>query len=107
MFPTELGLPDYYDERYDPLWAAIQETDLPICCHIGIEHDARRAWPTRDPTPQQGMIDPMVGLFTGEALGMWILERRVRALPRPEGGVRRARARLGRVVAASSPTTWC
>ena len=36
MFPPEVGLPDYYHERYDPLFAAIQETGLPICCHIGL-----------------------------------------------------------------------
>ena len=35
MFPTELGFADYFHERYDPLWSAIQDTDLPICCHIG------------------------------------------------------------------------
>src|SRR5439155_2020738 len=26
VFPPELGLPDYWDNRYDPLWAAITET---------------------------------------------------------------------------------
>ena len=26
VFPAELGLPDYFDERYDPLWDAIPET---------------------------------------------------------------------------------
>ncbi len=72
VFPTELGLPDYYDERYHPLWATIQETGLPICCHIGLNtnlDDLTR----RDPTPQKGVMVPMTALCTAEAFGMWIL----------------------------------
>jgi predicted TIM-barrel fold metal-dependent hydrolase len=72
VFPVELGLPDYWDERYDPLWAAISEVDLPICCHIGLNtqlEDLAR----RDPTPQKGIFVPMTALSTAEALGMWLL----------------------------------
>src|SRR5262245_23011674 len=50
VFPPEVGLPDYYHERYDPLFTAIQETGLPICLHIGLNTmlaDLQR----RDPTP--------------------------------------------------------
>ena len=36
VFPAELDLPDYWDRRYDPLFGAIQDTELPICCHIGL-----------------------------------------------------------------------
>jgi predicted TIM-barrel fold metal-dependent hydrolase len=71
VFPNELGLADYYDGRYDPLWAAIQETGLPICCHIGLNtnlDDLVR----RDPTPQKGVMVPMAALSTGEAFGMWM-----------------------------------
>jgi len=35
VFPNELGFDDYFHERYDPLWSAIQAAELPICCHIG------------------------------------------------------------------------
>jgi predicted TIM-barrel fold metal-dependent hydrolase len=72
LFPAELGLPDYWDERYDPLWAAIEEADLPICCHIGLNtqlDDLAR----RDPTPQKGIFVPCVPLTTAEALGMFIM----------------------------------
>ena len=34
-YPAELDAPDYYEDVYDPLWAAIQDVDLPICCHLG------------------------------------------------------------------------
>lgn len=72
VYPAELGLPDYWDMRYDPLWAAIRETGLPICLHIGLNtqlDDLAR----RDPTPQKGIMVPMVALSAAEAMGMWIM----------------------------------
>jgi predicted TIM-barrel fold metal-dependent hydrolase len=72
VFPAELGLADYWDRRYDPLFAAIQDTELPICCHIGLNtqlDDLAR----RDPTPQKGIFVPMVALSAAEAFGMWIM----------------------------------
>ena len=72
VFPAELGLPDYWDARYDALWAAVQEADLPICCHIGL-NTRLEDLAVRDPTPQKGIFVPMVGLSSGEAFGMWLL----------------------------------
>jgi uncharacterized protein len=80
VFPTELGLPDYYDERYHPLWATIQETGLPICCHIGLNtnlDDLTR----RDPTAQKGVMVPMTALCTAEAFGMWIMSGTLERFP--------------------------
>ncbi|MBV8951551.1 MAG: amidohydrolase [Actinobacteria bacterium] len=72
VFPAELGQPDYFHERYDALWGAIQDTGLPICCHIGL-NTALDDLTRRDPTPQNGVMVPMTGLSAGEALGMWML----------------------------------
>jgi predicted TIM-barrel fold metal-dependent hydrolase len=72
VYPAELGLPDYWDGRYDPLWAAIQETGLPICCHIGMNTQLE-SLARRDPTPQKGVFVPMVALSSAEAMGMWLL----------------------------------
>ena len=72
VFPPEVDLPDYYHERYDPLFAAIQETNLPICCHIGL-NTMLSSLTERDPTPDRGIMVTMVGLSTGEALGMWVM----------------------------------
>jgi uncharacterized protein len=80
VFPTELGLADYHDERYQPLWAAIQETGLPICCHIGLNthlDDLTR----RDPTPQKGVMVPLAALSTAEAFGMWMLTGTLERFP--------------------------
>ena len=72
VFPAELGLPDYWDERYDPLWAAIQETGLPICLHIGLNTQLE-SLAERDPTPQKGIFVGAVALSTAEPLGMFIM----------------------------------
>jgi uncharacterized protein len=71
VFPAELGLPDYWDRRYDPLWSAISDTDLPICCHIGL-NSSLEDLARRDPTPQKGIFVPLVALSAAEAFGMWI-----------------------------------
>jgi predicted TIM-barrel fold metal-dependent hydrolase len=72
LFPAELGLPDYWDQRYDPLWATIQEVDLPVCCHIGLNTQLD-GLAQRDPTPQKGIFVPCVPLSTAEAFGMFIM----------------------------------
>ena len=78
VFPPEVGLPDYIDERYDPLWSVITETGLPICCHTGL-NTSLNSLAQRDPTPQRGIMVSQVPLMTTEAFGMWtiggILER--------------------------------
>jgi len=72
VFPPEVDLPDYYHERYDPLFAVIQETGLPICCHIGL-NTMLDGLVARDPTPGSAVMVPMTALSVGEALGMWIM----------------------------------
>jgi predicted TIM-barrel fold metal-dependent hydrolase len=72
VFPAELGLPDYWDTRYDPLWTAVQDADLPVCLHIGLKLGLGDVI-ARDPTPMRGIFIPMVQLATSEALGMWLL----------------------------------
>jgi predicted TIM-barrel fold metal-dependent hydrolase len=72
VFPAELGLPDYWDQRYDPLWEVIQEVDLPICLHIGL-NTGLESLARRDPTPQKGIFVGAVALTTAEPLGMFIM----------------------------------
>jgi predicted TIM-barrel fold metal-dependent hydrolase len=72
VYPAELGLPDYWDTRYDPLWTAISDADLPICLHIGL-NTALDDLARRDPTPQKGIFVPLVALSAAEPLGMWIM----------------------------------
>jgi predicted TIM-barrel fold metal-dependent hydrolase len=72
VFPAEFGLPDYYDARYYPLFAAIEDSGLPICCHIGFKKSLDELT-QRDPTPQKGIMVSMTPLMTAESFGMWIM----------------------------------
>jgi uncharacterized protein len=80
VFPSELGLPDYFARRYDRLWSAIQDTGLPICCHIGLNTQLDDLF-VRDPTPSKGIMPSMTELSTAEALGMWILTGTLERFP--------------------------
>ena len=72
VFPVELGLPDYWDARYDPLWRVISDSGLPVCFHIGLNTQLENL-AERDPTPQKGIFVAMTALSTGEPLGMLVL----------------------------------
>ena len=71
-FPSELGLPDYGDRRYDPLWAALGETGITVMNHLD-----RRAslWDVfrRDPTPQKGIFTGLPAFAIAETLEWYIL----------------------------------
>lgn len=71
-YPSELGLPDYHDRVYDPLWAAFSETGIPVHHHLG---NSNAMWDLfrRDPTPQAGIYNAMNQMALGENIGFWIL----------------------------------
>jgi predicted TIM-barrel fold metal-dependent hydrolase len=72
VFPAELGQADYHDDRYAPLFSVIEDTGLPICCHIGLKTSLDDVV-QRDPTPQHAIMVSLTPLMTAEALGMWIM----------------------------------
>ena len=72
VFPPEMGLPDYWLEHWDPLWAAVTETGLPITCHVGL-NTALNSLAQRDPTPQRGIMVSVIAPTTSEAFGMWMV----------------------------------
>ena len=71
VYPIELGAPDYYDPVYDPLWAAIQDTGLPACFHIGLAPIPY--YKGEPPQFSQGTMQPMSGMFTSVQYGHFIL----------------------------------
>ncbi len=81
VFPSEFGLPEYFDDRYAPLLGLIEETGLPICCHIGLNTNLDQLM-RRDPTPNKGVMVPVTGLMTAEAFGMWIMGGVLERFPR-------------------------
>jgi predicted TIM-barrel fold metal-dependent hydrolase len=72
VFPAEVGQPDYFDERYDRLFAAISETGMPVCNHIGL-NTALNTLADRDPTPRLAWTLSCMPPSACEALGMWLL----------------------------------
>jgi len=80
VYPIELGAPDYYDPVYDPLWAAIQETGLPACFHIGLAPIPY--YGANEPQFMQGTMQPMSGMFTSVQYGNFILSGIFERFPR-------------------------
>lgn len=80
-YPSELGLPDYHDRRYDPLWAAFSETGIPVHHHLG---NSNAMWDLfrRDPTPQAGIYNAMNQMALGENIGFWILPGTLERFPK-------------------------
>jgi predicted TIM-barrel fold metal-dependent hydrolase len=79
-FPSEIGLPDYHDPVYDPLWGVLQETGISISHHLGNRHwlyDIFR----RDPTPQAAIFTSMPALALSEAIAWWILTGTLERFP--------------------------
>jgi predicted TIM-barrel fold metal-dependent hydrolase len=79
--PSSLGLPDYYDERYDPLWGQLSEMEIPVCLHLGVEDE----WwdiARRDPTPQLAVFTSQPAMRLSEELGMLLLSGLLERFPK-------------------------
>jgi len=72
LYPTDLGLPPYFDPSYDRLWAAIQETGISISQHVGA-NDALWHILRYDTTPAKGIFQSLPPMFMSEVLANWIV----------------------------------
>jgi predicted TIM-barrel fold metal-dependent hydrolase len=80
-FPADLGLPDYHDPRYAPLWSILQETGIPISHHLEVKSALGEVY-LRDPTPQKGIHNSLPCTALAETLGFWILTGTLERFPR-------------------------
>ena len=71
-FPSELGLPDYHDPGYDPLWGVLQETGISVSHHLGNKASLYEVL-QRDPTPQGAIFTSLPAFALAEVIGWWIL----------------------------------
>ncbi len=80
-FPSDLGLPDYQDKRYIPLWKTIEESGLAIMNHLDVR---AAAWDLfrRDPTPQKGIFTGMAWAPLAESICFWILTGTLEKYPK-------------------------
>ncbi|MBJ22750.1 MAG: amidohydrolase [bacterium] len=81
LYPTELGLPPYFDAAYDPLWAAIEETGIPISQHVGA-NDALWNILGYDTTPARGIFQSLPPIFMAEVIANWIVGRVFERFPK-------------------------
>lgn len=72
LYPTDLGLPPYFDERYAPLFSAIEETGIPISQHVGA-NEALWHILRYDTTPAKGVFQSLPPIFMAEVLANWIV----------------------------------
>jgi predicted TIM-barrel fold metal-dependent hydrolase len=79
-FPSELGLPDYHEELYDPLWGALQETGLSISHHLGNRNSLWEVF-RRDPTPQAAIFTSLPAMALAEVVAWWILTGTLERFP--------------------------
>ena len=79
-FPSEFGLPDYHEERYDPLWSVLQETGISISHHLGNRASLYDVF-QRDPTPQAGIFTALPAMALAEVVAWWILTGSLERFP--------------------------
>jgi len=72
IYPTEIGLEPYWDERYEPLWGAIQEVGIPVSQHVG-SNSYLGGLMQSDPTPVKGLFQFLPPIFMAEVLGTWVV----------------------------------
>lgn len=80
-FPADLGLPDFHDPRYIPLWKTIEETGLTIMNHLDLKADLWDVF-RRDPTPQKGIFTALPWAPMAETLCFWILTGTLEKYPK-------------------------
>jgi predicted TIM-barrel fold metal-dependent hydrolase len=80
-FPSEYGLPDVQDRRYDPLWSAISETGLTILNHLEITKDLWKVF-ARDPSKQKGIFTGMPAMMMADPIAFWILTGTLERFPK-------------------------
>ncbi len=80
-FPSDLGLPDYHDPIYIPLWKTIEETGVTIMNHLDVRTEAWSLF-KRDPTPQKGIFTAMPWAPLAESICFWILTGTLEKYPK-------------------------
>ena len=67
--PSKLGLPSIHDRVWDPMWAAAQETGLPVCLHNGSGH-----WmPPMSPGATLNIANAVVGVLGPMTVFDWCM----------------------------------
>ncbi len=71
-FPSEKGLPDFQDKRYERVWSTLEETGIAVLNHLEIREGFWDVF-RRDPTPQKGIFTAVPAMAMSETIMFWIL----------------------------------
>ncbi|TXI86575.1 MAG: amidohydrolase [Cupriavidus sp.] len=80
-FPSDMGLPDFYDKSYERLWHTIEDTGLTILNHLDLRASLWDVF-RRDPTPQKGIFTALPWAPLAETICMWILTGTLEKYPK-------------------------
>jgi predicted TIM-barrel fold metal-dependent hydrolase len=62
--PVPLGHPSFHSDHWEPLWDAVEETDLPLCLHFGTSRDI----PVTAPDAPEAVFISLMGTNSMKAL---------------------------------------
>jgi uncharacterized protein len=80
-FPSEFGLPDVHDKRYDPLWGTLGDLGITVLNHLDLKASLWDVF-RRDPTPQKGIFTAMPAVALAEPILFWILTGTLERFPK-------------------------
>jgi len=80
-YPLDLGMKPYWDRSYDPLWATIQETGIPVSQHVNANAYLFQIL-RHDPTPAKGIFQSVPPIFMAEIIASWIVSGLLQRFPR-------------------------
>jgi predicted TIM-barrel fold metal-dependent hydrolase len=76
--PTVLGLPSVHSDHWEPLWTLVDETDIPVCMHIGSSSRLLTTSPDAPPT----VLVSLNGLNSMMAGVDWLMSGILERFPR-------------------------
>ena len=79
--PLDLGLKPYWDRSWDPLWATMEETGLPVSQHLSGNSAVQRLM-QHDPTPNYGIFRALAQIVLTEQVASWCMSGVLHRFPR-------------------------
>ncbi len=71
-YPDLFDLPHYWDERYQPLWRAFADHNIPISLHTSVTKGLT-LMQQADPTPSKAIFQSLPPIHMAELVSSWIL----------------------------------
>jgi predicted TIM-barrel fold metal-dependent hydrolase len=73
--PSPLGLPSFWTDHWDPVFAAAEETGMPLCLHVGTSGSLRRTAPEANEPAQSALSGVCAMMSCGDLIFSGIVDR--------------------------------